>query len=90
MADEVTPPIVVPASAIPDTTLALIRYALTTLGGALLVKRGLISDAALQDVIGALLVILPAIYGAWLTHRNNAKQKTMATRLPDTIAQVKS
>lgn len=90
MADHVTPPIVVPASAIPDTILALIRYVLTAIGGSLLVKRGLITDAALQDIIGALLVIIPTVYGAWLTHRNNAKQKVMAVHLPDRIAQVKS
>lgn len=90
MADEVTPPIVVPASAVPDTTLALIRYVLTTLGGALLVKRGIISNGELQDIIGVLLVLIPTAYGMWLTRRSNAKQQTMADHLPDSIAQVQS
>ena len=90
MADEVTPPIVVPASAVPATTLALIRYALTTLGGALLVKNGIISNAELQDIIGVLLVVVPTAYGMWLTRRNNTKQKAMAGRLPDSFAQVQS
>lgn len=87
---EVTPPIVVPASAIPATTLAMIRYALTALGGSLLVQRGIISDAELQDVIGVLLVFIPTAYGMWLTRRDNAKQRALAERLPDTIAQVQS
>ncbi len=90
MADEVTPPIVVPASAVPETVLAMIRYALTTLGGILLVKRGLVSDTELQEIVGAVLVIVPTVYGMWLTRRNNAKQKTMADHLPDEIAQVQS
>jgi hypothetical protein len=90
MADDVTPPIVVPSSAIPETTLALVRYVLTTLGGALLVKRGIISNGELQDIVGALLVVLPTAYGMWLTRRNNAKQQTMAEHLPDEIAQVQS
>jgi hypothetical protein len=90
MTDNVTPPIVVPASAVPETTLALIRYALTALGGSLLVKRGIISNAELQELIGVVLVILPTAYGMWLTRRSNAKQKTMADHLPDTIAQVQS
>lgn len=90
MADEVTPPIVVPASPIPETTVALIRYALTAFGGALLVKRGIISNSELQDIVGVLLVVISAGYGMWLTRRNNAKQKAMAVHLPDEIAQVQS
>ena len=89
MADNVTPPIVVPASAIPATTLAMIRYVLTALGGSLLVQRGIISDAELQNV-GILLVVIPTAYGMWLTRRENAKQKAMAVHLPDDIAQVQS
>lgn len=90
MADEVTPPIVVPASAIPATTLAMIRYVLTAIGGSLLVQRGIISDAELQNIVGILLVVIPTAYGMWLTRRENAKQKAMAVHLPDEIAQVQS
>lgn len=85
---ETTPPIVVPASAIPAATLAMIRYALATIGGALLVKRGIISDGELQELVGFALVIIPAAYGMWLTHRDNKKQKAMADELPDTKALV--
>jgi hypothetical protein len=89
MAD-VTPPIVVPASAVPATTLALIRYVLATIGGALLVKRGIISDVELQELIGVALVIIPTAYGMWLTRRDQANQKAMADRLPDAVARVQS
>lgn len=82
-------PIVVPASAIPDVALTLLRYVLTLLGGALLVKRGVISDADLQEAIGAVLMLAPIIWAALRTKQNHTVKVTLADKLPDGEAVVR-
>lgn len=81
-------PVVVPGSALPDISLTLLRYVLTLVGGALLVKRGLITDAALQDAIGAVLMLLPIVWAALRTKRNHTVKVTLADQLPDSRAVV--
>ncbi len=83
-----TDPIVVRESAIPAGINTIIRYGLTALGG-LLVSRGWFSEDALNDIIGALLVILPAAYGLYRTITNKKEAVIMATALPNDVAVLK-
>lgn len=81
-------PVTVPASAIPEGALTLARYALVSLGG-VFVSKGWLSDSDLNALVGALLIIVPTIYGIVKTKRNQAVQVTLARKLPDSVAQVK-
>ncbi len=81
-------PVIVPASSIPESSMTLLRYALTALGG-VLVSRGYLNDQTLNDVVGGLLLILPVVWGILRTKRSIAKQQTMAEQLPDSAAQIR-
>lgn len=83
----IEPPVTVPASPVPDTTITLIRYILVTIGG-VFVSKGWISDADLSSIIGAALIIIPTLYGVIRSHRNHKIQKKMANALPDCVARV--
>lgn len=80
-------PVIVPASAVPEQSLTLLRYALVTLGG-VFVSQGYLSDSDLNAIVGVLLIILPAVYGIVKTKRNQAVQVTLADNLPDSVARV--
>lgn len=70
-----------------STILAVVRYLMVALGG-VLVAKGYLTDEQLNDIVGGLLVLIPAMWGAYLTWRNNNQKKQMARALPDSIAQV--
>jgi hypothetical protein len=81
--------ITVPATSTNAAVLTLARYLLTALGSLLLVDNGIMSNDTLQDVIGAVMVIAPAIQGVVLSIRDSRKQRQMAEALPDRLAVVK-
>lgn len=81
-------PVQVPASALPAELATTIRYALVMLGG-VFVSRGWLSDAELNAIVGVILIVAPTVWGIIRTRRNHQKQTTMATALPDSVAQVK-
>lgn len=68
----------------PAGIATLLRYVLTALGG-LLVSRGYFSQDALNDVVGALLIIIPACYGLYKTVANKQKLVEAATTPPELI-----
>lgn len=69
------------------TTMTAVRYLMVFAGGTL-VSRGYLTDTELNDVVGAVLIIVPTVWGAYIAWRNNNQKKTMAQALPDSIAQV--
>lgn len=81
-------PVTVPSSALPESTLTLLRYALVTLGG-VFVSKGWLSDSDLNAIVGVLLIVIPTVYGIIKTKRNQAVQVTLADKLPDSVARVK-
>lgn len=66
----------------------VLRYLLTALG-AWLVAEGWFTDEQANNIVGALLVIIPTVVGAIIARRNNNEKKVMADRLPDSVAEVK-
>ena len=85
MTDE-TKPILVDASTTPAAVLTIGRYALTAIGTMLLVNNGLIDNAGLQNLVGGILAVVPALYGMLLTRRDIHKQQAMESKLPDSVA----
>jgi hypothetical protein len=64
----------------------LLRYALTAGGTILLVNNNITDSAGLQNLVGAILAIVPGLLGAYFSNRSLAKQQKMADALPDSIA----
>lgn len=81
-------PIIVRENPYPAGVSTVIRYALTALG-AFLVSRGIFSQDMINDVIGAVLVILPAAYGLYRTVILKKEAVVMAAALPNDVAVVK-
>lgn len=89
--DDLTPPVDTPvavaASPLPAELATAVRYLMVAMGG-VFVSKGWLSDVELNAIVGALLIVGPAIYGVILSRRNQAKQVTMANMLPDSVAKV--
>lgn len=88
MTDTTEMPVTVPASPFTAELATTIRYALVTIGG-IFVSRGWLSDAELNAIVGVVLIVAPTVWGVWKTRSNHTKQITMASVLPDSVAQVK-
>ena len=88
---DITPPVeqpvIIAQSALPEASMTLLRYVLVAAGG-VLVTQGYIDDRTLNDVVAALLIILPTLYGLFRTKRNHAIKVTLADKLPDRAARV--
>lgn len=61
-----------------DQIWSSIRILLMTLGGMAL-SHGLINSTQLEDVVGALMVILPAVYAIWSKRESAVVAKAVNT-----------
>lgn len=82
-------PVIVPASAVPDQVQSTIRTAVIALGG-YIAGKGLIDSELVGILVPAILVLGPWLWSQFSILRKQAKAVTMANRLPDSVAQVKS
>lgn len=71
-----------------SAALTIARYVMVAAGG-IFVSRGYLTDEQLNDVIGAILIVVPTLWGAYLAWRNNEQKKRMADPLPNSIAETK-
>ncbi len=85
---EIKKPIVVNSSAIPANVLTLVRYALMAIG-AFLVSKGYFTEEAVNDLVGALLMLISTGYGLYATQRSHDTKVVLADRAPDRFAVVK-
>lgn len=89
MTDHTAPtPIVVPASALPAQVTSGIRSALVA-AGAYAVGKGWIDESTAGAIVTVGLVIVPLVWSQLSARRNHARQVTMASQLPNRVAQVK-
>lgn len=73
-----------PTNSINPMILTVLRYALSAAGG-IFVTKGAIDADTLNVLIGALLTIIPTVYGAYLAYRNSKALKAAAPYVPDAI-----
>ncbi len=83
-----TDPIIVNESPLPQSAFTLLRYALTAIGG-LLVSQGYFDEEVLNNVIGALLIIIPTAAGVYRTVFNKKQLVIAAAAAPNDVAVVR-
>lgn len=66
-----------------------IRIILGALGGSL-VTQGILTEENLNTILGAVMVILPALWVAYLNRKNTKKLAVLADAAPSAVAEVKS
>lgn len=86
-ADEI--PITVSSSALPAVIATILRYVLTAAGTLMLTKGYLPADLDITEIVGGIVALAAAAYGAWKAKVNNSKMQTMAAVLPDEIAKIR-
>lgn len=94
LGEEIGEPIVVPDSAFKQIIWLLVRYALVALAGSSLVNGVLgedaiallTSDNTVKWVVGGVVSIGLAAYGALKTHKNVTVQGALSDKLPNHIA----
>lgn len=82
-------PIEVNPSQLPGSLGTLLRYGLTALGGLLLSKNILPAGTDVNQIVGALLMIISTGYGLFKTVSNKSKLVTAAAAAPNHVAVVK-
>lgn len=85
---DTTPPIEVNSNSVPAELGALVRYAVTSLGG-YVVGKGWIDAELLNIIVGLAMVALPTVYGMWKTRTARKVLVTVASAAPDSVAVVK-
>jgi hypothetical protein len=82
-------PIEVNPSQLPGGAATLLRYALTAAGTAMVTNHVLPADSNVNNIVGAVLVVVSTGYGMWRTWHNKREAVTMAAAAPDRVAVVK-
>lgn len=88
MSDPATP-IVVNPNPVPAQVWIAVRDVLK-IGGGLLVARGVVSDAELETILGALLIIGPVVWSQIRARRDREKLTVVAEAAPNSVAVVKA
>lgn len=73
-----------PSSPVNPAIMSAIRYAITAIGGVFVAREAITPDQ-LNAVIGAVLVVVPSVYGVYLSFRNAKAIKQAAPYTPDSI-----
>lgn len=82
-------PIIVSDQTVTPPLWSLLRYVFAGVGG-VFVQKGYITDDTLQTLLGVAAILVPAIWGAWLSIRNKSKLIAAARSAHNDVAQVKS
>lgn len=81
--------IIVNGNSLSPTGLAVLRYLLAS-AAAFFVGKGVMTDDVAAQGIGAAVVVVNTLIGAYVTWRNNEQKKTMEPFVPDRIATTKA
>lgn len=66
----------------------ILRYVLMA-GAGFFVSKGYLNDGDAETIVGGIVAVLVALYGAYITYRNNEQKKVLASVVPDSVATVK-
>lgn len=88
MSQEDTAPIVVNSSAIPEQVMSTLRLVLGY-GVAYFTGKGIIDEATGTQIVGFLIMVVPAAWSLYVTTRKHSKMKALANEAPNYVAQVK-
>ena len=75
---------VAPNTAVAPAVTTLLRYVLSGIG-TLMVSRGIADQGTVDTFIGAALVIIPVVYGVWLSYRNSKTIQDAEPYVPNHI-----
>lgn len=81
-------PIVVNPNPLPTQAWVAVRDVLKVAGG-VLVTRGLVTDAQLETLVGAVLVVAPIIWAQYRARRDKAKMTLLAQAAPNSVGVVR-
>lgn len=81
-------PITVNASALPATLASAVRTIFVVIG-TFAVARGWISPEHVEGYIATAMIVATAVFGVWKQFSKSADLATVASMVPDSIAQVK-
>ena len=74
----------VPTTPMNPALITVLRYVLTGIGG-ILANRGIISNDLSDTIVGAVIAIVPIVWGAYLSYKNAETMKAAEPFVPDSI-----